>query len=129
MSENLDYHFNSINKSLEQTILDIGEVDSIGQVFCYLVDKNLVDESSINCLTLKVKFKELEKNLNSLDGLTKYLIKEYNLGTFTSKLSHAHIFNMAKELPKFEDWSANLNKLELNFKKVFCFSISGINFL
>ncbi|MBS7837347.1 hypothetical protein [Wohlfahrtiimonas chitiniclastica] len=113
-SEYLDIRFMRVNALMEQTILDIAEIDPKGQTFRYPYDinkkKHLADQSIINCLVLYQKFKILEENFNTLYCLTNELIKEYKLGTFTKKLSRSQIFKLAKDLPVYTQWSADLDK-------------------
>lgn len=115
-SKILDIRFKTVNEKLDATILDIAEIDPTGQTFRYPSNneniKHLVDQKIINCAILKVKFNELEKNLDDLVYLTDSLIDEYKLGTFTSKLSRAQIFNFAKLLPPYHEWS------ETSFKEI-----------
>lgn len=105
-----------LNDKLDATIVDIAEIDSTGQTFRYPFNnenkKHLVDQKIINCAILKIRFTELEKNLDDLIHLIDLLIDEYKLGTFTSKLSRAQIFNFAKLLPSYHEWS------EISFKEV-----------
>lgn len=115
-SKILDIRFKTVNEKLDATILDIAEIDPTGQTFRYPSNneniKHLVDQKIINCAILKVKFNELEKNLDDLVYLTDSLIDEYKLGTFTSILSRAQIFNFAKLLPPYHEWS------ETSFKEI-----------
>lgn len=119
-SENLDQRYQLINDAIKTTILDITEIDSTGQTFRYPFDtenvKHLTEQSIINCLVLKCKFKELEENLDNLHYLNEMLIEEYREGTFTSKFSRSQIFNLVQELPSHKDWKTNLNKLALQQK-------------
>ncbi|MGR0304966.1 hypothetical protein [Acinetobacter beijerinckii] len=105
----LDIRFKIVNEKLDTTIVNIAEIDSTGQTFRYPFNnenkKHLVDQKIINCVILKIKFNELEKNLDDLIYLTDSLIDEYKLGTFTSKLSRAQIFNFVKVLPSYHEWS------------------------
>ncbi|WP_349927778.1 hypothetical protein ABJ384_12860 [Acinetobacter sp. A1-4-2] len=79
-SENLDQCYQIINDAIKTTILDIAEIDSTGQTFRYPFDtenvKHLTEQSIINCLVLKCKFKELEENLDNLHYLNEMLIEE-----------------------------------------------------
>lgn len=112
----LDIRFKTVNEKLDTTIVNIAEIDSTGQTFRYPFNnenkKHLIDQKIINCSILKIKFNELEKNLDALIYLTNSLIDEYKLGTFTSKLSRAQIFNFAKLLPPYHEWS------ETSFKEI-----------
>ncbi|MBV7307632.1 hypothetical protein KVY11_02890 [Acinetobacter sp. CWB-G5] len=115
-SEILDIRFKTVNDKLDATIIDMAEIDSTGQTFRYPLNnenkKHLVDQKIINCAILKIKFNELEKHLDDLILLTNLLIDEYKLGTFTSKLSRAQIFNFAKILPSYHEWS------KISFKEI-----------
>lgn len=119
-SENLDQRYQIINDAIKTTILDIAEIDSTGQTFRYPFDtenvKHLTEQSIINCLVLKCKFKELEENLDNLHYLNEMLIEEYREGTFTSKFSRSQIFNLVQELPLHKSWKTNLNKSALQEK-------------
>uniref|UniRef100_UPI0035ADD65F hypothetical protein n=1 Tax=Acinetobacter sp. TaxID=472 RepID=UPI0035ADD65F len=112
----LDIRFKTVNEKLDTTIVNIAEIDSTGQTFRYPFNnenkKHLVDQKIINCAILKTKFNELEKNLDDLIYLTDSLIDEYKLGTFTSKLSRAQIFNFVKVLPSYHEWS------KISFKEI-----------
>lgn len=107
-SEKLDIRYVDINTRLEPTILDVAEIDSTGQTFRYPVDtesqKHLTDVSTINFLRLKQRFNELEKNLDSLHFLNTYLLEEYDLDSFTTKMSRAKLFNLANDLPNKSTW-------------------------
>lgn len=115
-SKILDIRFKMLNDKLDATIVDIAEIDSTGQTFRYPFNnenkKHLIDQKIINCAILKTRFSELEKNLDDLIHLIDLLIDEYKLGTFTSKLSRAQIFNFAKLLPSYHEWS------ETSFKEI-----------
>ncbi|EPH9550389.1 hypothetical protein ACS345_002028, partial [Acinetobacter baumannii] len=107
-SKILDIRFKIVNDKLDPTILDIAEIDSTGQTFRYPFNnknkKHLVDQKVINCGILKIKFNELEKNLDDLIQLIESLIDEYKLGTFTTKFSRTQIFQFVKELPPINQW-------------------------
>ncbi len=107
-SENIDQRYKVINDRIQPTILDIADVDSTGQTFRYPIDnesqKHLTDVALINFIFLKHKFGTLEKELDNLLYLTKFLIEEYSLGSFTKKLSRHQLFLLADELPKLSSW-------------------------
>ncbi|NMY86851.1 hypothetical protein HBR93_22390 [Pseudomonas sp. WS 5411] len=107
-SENIDKRYIAANQKAETTILDIAEVDPTGQTFRYPISndsqKHLTDISVINFILLKEKFNELEKDLDSLHKLNRWLHSEYNQGSFTEKLSRPEIFKIAKALPRVEKW-------------------------
>ncbi|ELW9386923.1 hypothetical protein ACXLRP_001439 [Acinetobacter baumannii] len=123
-SKILDIRFKIVNDKLDPTILDIAEIDSTGQTFRYPFNnknkKHLVDQKVINCGILKIKFNELEKNLDDLIQLIESLIDEYKLGTFTTKFSRTQIFQFVKELPPINQWDKSAfielkNKLKANY--------------
>ncbi|MBD9616756.1 hypothetical protein [Pseudomonas sp. PDM07] len=107
-SEIVDSRYSDINKKIEPTILDIAQVDPTGQTFRYpfsnTSQKHLTDVALINFVVLKQKFNELEKNLETLHDLNRWLRTEYHQGTFTTKLSRPQIFKIAKKLPRTEKW-------------------------
>lgn len=123
-SKILDIRFKTVNEKLDATIVNIAEIDSTGQTFRYPFNnenkKHLVDQKIINCAILKIKFNELEKNLDDLIHLTDLLIDEYKLGTFTKKFSRVQIFQFVKELPPIDQWDKSAfielkNKLKANY--------------
>lgn len=109
-SEKVDHRYIDINNVLEPTILDVSDIDSTGQTFRYPVDtesqKHLTDVSTINFLQLKINFNELEGNLDKLHYLNTYLLEEYNIGTFTTKMSRVKLFYLANDLPDRSTWKA-----------------------
>lgn len=113
-SEKLDGRYKQVNASIEPIILDIAEVDATGQTFRYPNDteskKHLTDVALINFVVLKFQFGRLEKGLDILLNLSKYLIQEYSLGTFTTKLSRRDLFTLAEELPDISSWNVTLTK-------------------
>ncbi|WP_421205660.1 hypothetical protein [Aeromonas sp. 601027] len=107
-SEKLDHRYIKINENLESTILDVSDIDSTGQTFRYPVDtesqKHLTDVSTISFSRLKIKFNELEENLGRLHFLNTYLLAEYRLKTFTTKMSRVKLFQLANDLPNKSTW-------------------------
>lgn len=107
-SEIIDDRYKEINDRIEPTILDLAEVDATGQTFRYPINtesqKHLTDISIINFIVLKEKFGTLEKELDNLLYLNKYLTEEYSLGSFTKKLSRCQLFLLADELPPLSLW-------------------------
>ena len=109
-SVRLDRRFSNINDELNQTIIDISNIDATGQTFRYPIDteskKHLVDIGGIiSCRILLIKFTELEKNLDTLHYFTNYLADEYRYDTYTKNLSRADIFKIATQLPKRSEWA------------------------
>ncbi|OYQ69133.1 hypothetical protein B9T13_10060 [Wohlfahrtiimonas chitiniclastica] len=119
-SEYLDERFKKINAFMEQTILDIANIDPTGQTFRYPYstdkEKHLAKQSIINCVVLYEKFNALEQNFGRLYDLTNELVDEYKLGSFTKKLSRSQIFKLAKDLPMRDQWAGELDR-ELLKKK------------
>ena len=107
-SENLDIRYQALNQKIEPTILDIADVDATGQTFRYAVDResqrHLTDIAIINFNVLKARFVALEKELDKLLSLNEFLIEEYSLKTFTTKLSRQQLFFLADELPNLSSW-------------------------
>lgn len=123
----LDTRFQNINRELNDIICDIASIDPTGQTFRYPKSndnrKHLVEQKIINCYVLKLKFEKLENNLDNLMYLTDSLIDEYKLGTFTSKLSRAQIFQFAKELPPYNQWTQNsFQQIKTELKMRYCLS-------
>lgn len=107
----LDQRFNETIEKVDQTILDIAQVDATGQTFRYPIDKDsrkhLIDiGGTISCRVLWEKFGELEKNLDELHFFIDFLKEEYSLGTYTSKLSRAQLMKLAIELPAKNSWGS-----------------------
>lgn len=122
-SEGIDDRYNGINANIEPTILDIAEVDPTGQTFRYPTDseseKHLTDVALINFMILKDKFSKLQEKLDRLLSLNDYLIEEYSLNTFTSKLSRQQLFRLSEDLPELHSWKNECfrqTKLELREK-------------
>jgi len=104
-----DERYQEVIDSIDQTIFDIADVDATGQTFRYPINreskKHLVDIGGvISCRVLRSKFRELEKNLDKLHRLSKFLLEEYSLGSFTSKLSRVQLFSLALDLPNYSEW-------------------------
>ncbi|MBL4831891.1 MAG: hypothetical protein JKY55_18675 [Aliivibrio sp.] len=104
-----DERYQEVILSMNQTISDIADVDATGQTFRYPFgkesQKHLVDIGGvISCRVLWIKFRELEQNLDKLHKLSKFLLREYGLGSFTSKLSRVQLFSLAMDLPNYREW-------------------------
>jgi hypothetical protein len=107
-SESLDKRYKAVIIKLNRYIIDIADIDATGQVFRYPFStenkKHLVDVAVINLLLLKYKFKNLEKILGELHDLNMELVDEYAFKSYTSKLSRADLFEVAKMLPPRNEW-------------------------
>lgn len=98
----IDKNYKDIIIKLNQTILDISEVDPNGETFRYPKDKSsnkhLVDVGSISCHVLFHKFKELEYNFESFSWLNQGMLDEYSLLSFTKESSRGEIWAVAKSI-------------------------------
>ncbi|MGQ7273980.1 hypothetical protein [Marinobacter sp. V034] len=122
-SESFDSRYEVVNSKIEPIILDIADIDATGQTFRYPTDKesqrHLTNVALINFFVLKEKFSRLEENLNELLEFNDYLLEEYYLSTFTSKLSRQQLFKIAEDLPEINLWrneGFREKKLELREK-------------
>jgi len=117
---------------MNQTISDIASVDATGQTFRYPFgnesQKHLVDIGGvISCRVLWIKFRELENNLDTLHRLSNFLLREFNLGSFTSKLSRVQLFSLAKDLPNGYEWkSPNFKDTKLQLRKKYDLSSNDL---
>ena len=121
----VDDRYEPIIRKLDKRITDIAEVDATGQTFRYPLDtesqKHLVDVNIINFVVLKERFAELEAALDELHYLSRYLLDEYEWGSFTKWLSRKNLFELASLLPRRSTWvnesfSAIKNTLKGRFK-------------
>lgn len=130
-SELIDGRYEDINKVIEDTIADIAEVDATGQTFRYPVSteskRHLTDVAIISFFRLKQKFSELEIGLDQLHRLNVWLKEEYDLGTFTTKLSRPMIYRLADRLPPKSKWALPEFK-ELKQKTMLEFKIGSRDF-
>lgn len=112
----IDSRFKFFIDLLHQRIMDVAEIDSTGQTFRYPDDsenvKHLVEVSLINLSNLSRKFSEMEAILDYFEYLCDDLIKEYSLGTYTSKLSRQQLLHIGRLLPPKEEWGG------VEFKKL-----------
>jgi len=108
-SESLDRRYIDINSTIEPIILDVAKIDSTGQTFRYPVDtesqRHLTEVATINFLLLKKQFNYLESQLDTLHQLDVFLLSEYGLRTFTTKLSRLELFKLTNDLPQRSKWS------------------------
>jgi hypothetical protein len=108
----IDSRFGLFVDDLNEYILDIEEVDPTGQTFRYPHDrednKHLVDVSVINVYVLHCRFKSLEEKLDCLDSFCYELLREYSLGTFTTKFSRAQLLELALEVPPLSEWRSDV---------------------
>jgi hypothetical protein len=131
-SEKIDRRYIRINERLASIINDVSSVDSTGQTFRYPVDKesqkHLTDISNINFLTLKIKFNELEADLDTLHRINIFLKEEYRLNTFTRSMSRADLFDLANELPKREAWNEDgFKETKLNLREKYSLSSNELS--
>jgi hypothetical protein len=104
----IDDRYEPIIARLVQKISDFAEIDATGQTFRYPLNtesqKHLVDIKIINFVELKRSFSVLEKTLDELHYLNKYLRDEYEYCTFTKTLSRKNLFELATMLPIRSTW-------------------------
>jgi len=105
----VDDRYKPIINRVDTKITDIAEVDATGQTFRYPLGtdskKHLVDVAIINFVVLKQSFAELETALDDLHRLNNYLRNEYDLGSFTKRLSRKNLFEIASILPPRTTWA------------------------
>ncbi|CDH02823.1 hypothetical protein [Xenorhabdus bovienii] len=109
-----DIRFNKILNKIEPFILEISRVDTTGQTFRYFLDnennEHLKKIRIIPTILLYKNVKVLESDLSKLNDIFDDLIMEYNLGTFTKKLSRDRIEQLAKDLPLKKHWGTSLTQ-------------------
>ena len=107
-SQKVDDRYKGVIDRLDIKISEFSEVDATGQTFRYPMNtvsqRHLVDVALINFVELKRNFSLLEKFLDELHYLNKYLCEEYAWGTFTKKLSRKNLFEIASFLPPRSKW-------------------------
>lgn len=118
-----DERFRTVIGELDQYISDIAAVDSTGQVFRYPIDienkKHLTEIAVISIANLYARFRSLQKLLKQLHRLSAEIIREYEWGTFTEKLSRHNLISIALELPQRSEWENeifDLTKVRLRAK-------------
>ena len=103
-----DSRFVDITDRLDEYINNIGEIDPTAQTFRYPFSnesiKHLTKTPIINIRNLASRLVRLKELLDKLRALIYYLQDEYETGSYTSKLSRAQLFEMAKALPPKEEW-------------------------
>lgn len=120
-SASIDDRFKSIVTELDQTIMDIAEVDSTGQTFRYPFNtnsvKHLKDVSLINFAVLLRNFTNLEKSLDKLLAIYEWLIDEYN-NSGLRRIQRNVIFAIAHDLPNRAHWSdEKFNKIKVQIRE------------
>lgn len=106
-SISIDDRFHDIVTEINQTIMDVAEVDPTGQTFRYPFNtksvKHLTDVSLINFGVLLRNFTELEKGLDKLLAIYEWLTEEYNHSGLR-KIQRNILFAIAHDLPNREHW-------------------------
>lgn len=130
-SESLDSRYKNINLKLAPTILDIASVDPTGQTFRYPfsneAQRHLTNVSLINFIVLKKKFNEIEEHLNNLREMNDYLLDEYSVKSFTTKLSRMELFYLAEDLPLRDEWrDEGFKEIKNNLKKSYGLSSNDL---
>lgn len=107
-SEAVDKRFKPVIDVIDGYINDIAEIDPTGQTFRYPLSndsvKHLVNVSIINVVRLRDRFKVLREQLEELHYLSDTLIREYQQGTYTQRLSRVDVAEIAEKLPVFSEW-------------------------
>lgn len=107
-SEKVDKRFKPVIDAIDGYINDIAGIDPTGQTFRYPLSngsvKHLVDVSIINVVRLRDRFLVLRERLEELHYLSDALIREYQQGTYTQRLSRVDVAEIAKKLPVFSEW-------------------------
>jgi hypothetical protein len=122
-----DSRFKDITDRLDEYINNIGEIDPTAQTFRYPFSnesiKHLTQTPIINISNLASRLVSLKELLDELRSLIYYLIDEYDTGSYTSKLSRAQLFEMAKALPPKEEWAdSSFKETRENIKQKFTLS-------
>lgn len=90
-----------INK-MNQTILDVADIDPNGETFRYPADRNknkhLTAIGIINCHILYREFKELERNFDAFVWLNDGVLEEYRLRCFTAKSTRRAISEISNSI-------------------------------
>jgi hypothetical protein len=107
-SETVDKRFKRVIDAIDGYINDIAEIDPTGQTFRYPLStdsvKHLVNVSIINVVRLRDRFLVLREGLEELHYLSDALIREYQQGTYTQRLSRVDVAEISKKLPVFNEW-------------------------
>lgn len=126
----LDPRFTSHLRILDPFICEIGTLDPTGQTFRYPSDtsskQHLVESGGIfSCKVIESQFKQMNKHLSALQRCCQELISEYSLGSHTKILSRKQLFDIAKRLPDFSQWSENNDFTQCKVKVREDFGISN----
>lgn len=125
-SISIDDRFHSIVTELNQTIMDIAEVDPTGQTFRYPFNtkslKHLADVSLINFTVLLRNFTDLEKSLDKLLAVYEWLIEEYNHSGLR-KIQRNVIYAIAHDLPNRAHWkNKDFNDTKIRIREKYSLS-------
>lgn len=126
-----DFRFQDPIEKLNDYINDIGEIDPTAQTFRYPYSKesvkHLVSTPLINIGVLFNRLVELKKNLDKLDELSRYLIEEYRMGSYTKKLNRVQLFELADYLPEYSEWrKPEFKKLKIKAREKFGLSSNDL---
>lgn len=102
------YHY---AKPIEQYVYDFHNIDETGQTFRYPFDlKSRMHLEDISIINLEVFIKRYEEACSLMEEFyihTDVIIREYRLGTYTSKLSRFELSILADLLPPRDQWAEN----------------------
>lgn len=105
-----DSRFTLLVEKVEPIAMDIARIDNTGETFRYSVsingEKHLAEFEVVGLNQLRINFQKLVGHLQQTDDLFQRLIMEYSFPSrpFTKKLSRYDLFEIAKILPKRDDW-------------------------
>ena len=106
-----DYRLNYIIPILENTIEEYNRIDPNGEVFRYPYNnqgnKHLEEHYVINIYEIYKNYIKFSNHINDFQLLTEYLYKEYEVGTYTDKLSRNDLEFISKILPLKVKWREN----------------------
>lgn len=107
----LDSRLFNITKPIDLVVSIIGDVDPTGQTFRYPTSsesqKHLTDVAIINFHKLKEISTDIKNFTKQIEKISKELVYEYTLGTFTANLSRADIQDISLRLPAHKNWKTS----------------------
>jgi hypothetical protein len=118
---------------IDRVVLDFAEIDPNGQVFRYPYStgniKHLTKVSIINVVHLRDVFNSLRESLNEIYNFIKFLVSEYETGTYTNISSRKVIEDISHLMPLDADWKIeNKRCKEIKREIINKFSISSNEF-
>lgn len=94
---------------MEEFILDYAEIDPTGETFRYAQNRKNKEHLTemggvINVEVLSQRFDLLSKLIENFEVESVEIVREYGTGTYTTKLSRAELFELARQLPPRSEW-------------------------